>query len=212
MKINEIFYSIEGEGIRAGVPCVFIRLQYCNLNCLYCDTRYACEGFDFKELTLDEVMQEVKKYGCKNVTVTGGEPLLDPQMFNLLERLSIEGFYVNVETNGSKFPLLGLKNVFYTIDYKTYSSGMSSKMNLDAFKLLTENDVIKFVVGDQKDLEQALNFVKENDFKSHIFVSPIFGKIEPCEIAEFIKLHHLDDWRLQLQIHKFIWPPEKRGV
>ena len=121
-----------------------------------------------------------------------------------------EGYKVNVETNGSFVP--EVDNVIYTIDFKTKSSGMSGCMKLDAFKTLDKDDVIKFVVGSQEDLGQALSFVEQNDIKAQIFVSPIFGKVELVDIANFLKDHKLHNWRMQLQMHKYIWNPETRGV
>ena len=193
MKVNEIFYSIEGEGIRAGMPCTFIRLFGCNLNCSYCDTRYACEGDDYKYMSILEILDAVKEIGCPNVTVTGGEPLMHDGIRSLLRSLVAEGYKVNVETNGSFIPEIG--NVIYTVDFKTKSSGMSEYMKLDAFKALEKDDVIKFVVGSQEDLGQALSFVEQNDIKAQVFVSPIFGKIELVDIANFLTKHKLHNWR-----------------
>lgn len=211
MKVNEIFYSIEGEGKRAGMPCVFIRLFGCNLNCSYCDSRYACEGNDYKEMSIEEIMSEVNKYDCPCVTVTGGEPLIHRGIEELLKALDKNNYHINVETNGTKKPVV-LRNVFYTMDFKTYSSGESDKMNVNAFIELEPFDVLKFVVGSKADLDQAYNFVKDNFINCQIFVSPIFGMIEPREIVEYLKEHHLNSWRVQLQLHKYIWEPQKRGV
>jgi 7-carboxy-7-deazaguanine synthase len=210
MKVNEIFYSIEGEGIRAGLPCVFIRLYGCNLNCSYCDTRYSCEDNEYREMSIYEIIEEVKKYNCPNITVTGGEPLMHEGVDILLEALKRFDFNINVETNGSIMPRI--KDILYTVDYKTFSSGMTSYMNKDAFTCLTENDVIKFVVGSIDDLEQAKAFIEEIKPRAHIFVSPIFGKIEAAEIAEYLKNNSLNNWRHQLQMHKYIWKPTERGV
>lgn len=216
MKVNEIFYSIEGEGIRAGLPCVFIRLYGCNLNCSYCDTRYSCEGNEYREMSIYEIIEEVRKYNCPNITVTGGEPLIHEDIDILLKTLKRFGFYINVETNGSIEPrvrdAIYTNDIFYTVDYKTFSSGMTSYMNKDAFTCLTENDVIKFVVGSIDDLKQAKAFIEEIKPRAHIFVSPIFGKIEAAEIAEYLKNNSLNNWRLQLQMHKYIWKPTERGV
>lgn len=210
MKVNEIFYSIEGEGIRAGMPCTFIRLHGCNLNCSYCDTRYSCEGEAYKTMSITEIMDEVKGIGCPNITVTGGEPLIHEGIDNLLIRLVKNGYNVNVETNGSVVPtILG---PIYTVDFKTKSSGMSDRMNKEAFRALDTDDVVKFVVGSTEDLEQALSFVEENYIEANIFVSPVFGKIELVDIANFLKDHKLYNWRMQLQMHKYIWSPEARGV
>lgn len=212
MKVNEIFYSIEGEGIRAGIPCVFIRLYGCNLNCLYCDTRYSCENDEYVEMTVPQIIEEVKKFDCPNITVTGGEPLIHEDIYELLKTLSDNKYSVNIETNGTKEPFEYMEGVFYTMDYKTNASGMSDKMNLGAFMALDGEDVIKFVVGSVEDLDQAVKFYYENGISAEVFVSPVFGKIEPKDIAEYLKANSLSDWRLQLQLHKYIWEPQKRGV
>ena len=212
MKVNEIFYSIEGEGIRAGMPCVFIRLYGCNLNCSYCDTRYSCENNEYLEMTTEQILDIVKEYECPNITITGGEPLIHKGIYTLLTSLSKAGYSINIETNGTKLPFGYLKRVFYTMDFKTNSSGMSDKMNIDAFLALREDDVIKFVVGSKADLDQSVKFYRDNEILAKPFVSPIFNCIEPKEIAEYLKSRSLSDWRLQLQLHKYIWEPQKRGV
>lgn len=210
MKVNEIFYSIEGEGVRAGMPCTFIRLFGCNLNCSYCDTRYACEGVDYKEMTPAEIVANVADFGCPNVTLTGGEPLIHRDVDILLRMLMEQGYKVNVETNGSVVPTI--KGPLYTVDFKTYSSGMTDKMNTEAFKVLTSEDVVKFVVGSLEDLEQAQEFIEANGIRAQVFISPIFGKIELVDLAQFITSRGLHNWRMQIQLHKYIWDPDKRGV
>jgi len=213
MKVNEIFYSIEGEGRRAGMPCVFIRLFGCNLNCSYCDTRYSCSGEDCTEMSVEEILKRVKKFDCPNITVTGGEPLIHKDIDVLLEELSSRDYQVNVETNGSIVPTSNNdSNIFYTVDYKTYSSGMTDRMNPKVFSTMSIFDVLKFVVGSREDLDQAYEFVKNNNIIADIYVSPIFGQIEPKEIVEYLKEHHLNFWKIQLQLHKYIWEPQKRGV
>ena len=210
MKVNEIFYSIEGEGIRAGTPCTFIRLYGCNLNCSYCDTRYSCDNDDYRIMSIEEIMEQLKYFGCPNVTVTGGEPLIHAGIDKLLIRLREEGYNVNVETNGSIVPRID--GVTYTVDFKTKASGMSDFMEKEAFTSLDKEDAVKFVVGSEEDLEQALEFTESVDIKAQIFISPVFGKIELVQIAEFIKRHKLNNWRMQVQLHKLIWAPDERGV
>lgn len=210
MRVNEIFYSIEGEGIRAGMPCVFIRLQGCNLNCSYCDTRYSCEGEDYRVMSVQQILDELEFYRCPNITVTGGEPLIHDGINTLLKALMKKGYNVNVETNGSIVP--EVEGPIYTVDFKTKCSGMSDKMNPEAFKVLDSGDVVKFVVASVDDLEQALSFVEENDIRANIFVSPVFDKIELVQIADFLKDHKLYNWRMQIQLHKYIWEPTMRGV
>lgn len=214
MKVVEIFNSIEGEGKRAGLPTTFIRLFSCNLNCRYCDTRYACVGNDYSIMSIEEIMKAVELFGCPTITVTGGEPLIHAGIDKLLVALVDKGYWVNVETNGSQILPFHRPLLFYTVDYKTNASGMSDKMCSDTFKQLEVGDVLKFVVGSQEDLNQALEFVERYDINPgvSIYVSPVYGKIEPKEIVEFIQCHKLWYWKTQLQMHKYIWNPDERGV
>lgn len=215
MKVVEIFNSIEGEGKRAGLPCTFIRLYGCNLNCAYCDSRYACEDDNNAfVMSIDEILEQVKFYGCKTITITGGEPLLQPGVYDLIKKLLVWGCWVNVETNGTIDPEYRpmYDPIFYTMDYKTGASGMSTMMNDDAFRSLTRNDVLKFVVGSIDDLNQALEIVEKFNPSAEIYVSPVFGQIEPSEIVNFIRTHKLWKWQVQLQLHKYIFDPDARGV
>ena len=212
MKVVEIFNSIEGEGIRAGLPCTFIRLFGCNLKCSYCDSRYACEGNDYSVMSIKEICNVVERCGCPRITLTGGEPLIHPGVYKLIQILLDAGYWVNVETNGSQEPQLRHRDLFYTIDFKTKSSGVSDKMTPGAFTSLDSLDVVKFVVGSIEDLDQALEITEKYDIKSPIFVSPVFGKIEAVQIVEYIQNHNLWNWRVQLQMHKYIWDPNQKGV
>lgn len=217
MKVVEIFNSIDGEGKRAGLPTTFIRLYGCNLNCSYCDTRYGCEGNNYTDMAIYQIINLVNKIGCKSVTITGGEPLIHVGIKDLIDELLELGFWVNIETNGS-MPLLyfGGKAIkgelFYTVDYKCPSSGMESKMMCD-FEHLTEDDVLKFVVGSEEDLLAAKNFllnVYHGD--PQVYFSPVFGQITPEEIVEFILKNMMWGVKVQVQLHKIIWDPSKRGV
>ena len=215
MKVVEIFSSIEGEGKRAGLPATFIRLFGCNLRCSYCDSMYAVEGTEYTEMSIVEIMDKLEEIGCPNVTVTGGEPLIHPEIEELLMCLCERGFWVNVETNGSV--MLPSYNpidnrLFYTVDYKTGSSGMQDKMVLDVFRRLHSIDVIKFVVGSEQDLEEALKFYKDLCPMCKVYVSPVFGSIDPEQIVQFILKNRVWDWKVQLQLHKFIWSPDMKGV
>lgn len=214
MRVVEIFNSIEGEGKRAGLPCTFIRLFGCNLNCTYCDSRYACENEPALTMSITEIVEEVHNIGCKNVTITGGEPLLHPGVYDLIKQLVIDNCWVNVETNGTINPEFRTTCdlVFYTMDYKTTASGMSDKMNDEAFKHLSTHDVLKFVVGSEQDLNQALGVVEKFNPKAQIYVSPVFGQIEPKQIVEYLRQHKLWDWKVQVQLHKIIYEPDARGV
>jgi 7-carboxy-7-deazaguanine synthase len=215
MIVNEIFSSIEGEGIRAGELCTFVRLAGCNLSCDYCDTKYAQCQQDGKEMHPDEIVAQCSKLGNINITVTGGEPLIHNNIMDLLGLLCAVGFKVNVETNGS-MPIAKYKispafkdNLFFTMDYKCLSSGMNSHMDCKNFVDLRSGDVLKFVVGNRKDMEQCLAF---RPLLCHKYLSPVFGQIEPKEIVEFMKENNLADYRLQIQLHKIVYPPEMRGV
>jgi len=216
LKVVEIFSSIEGEGIRAGELCTFIRLAGCNLRCSYCDTPYAQEDDnDSKIMHPDEIVAKCVDLGNTNITVTGGEPLIHPHIMDLLGFLCASSFMVNVETNGS-MPIAKYKvspafeqTLFFTMDYKCKSSGMNKQMDKNAMKDLGPFDVLKFVVGNREDLEQSLKF---KDYVCYKYLSPVFGQIEPKEIVEFMKENNLQDYRLQVQLHKIVYPPEMRGV
>lgn len=206
LKVNEIFNSIDGEGRRAGELTSFIRLTGCNLRCTYCDSIYTFhEG---EEMEIEDI---VKKVSYKNVTLTGGEPLYQ-DVHGLLDRLTEHD--VNIETNGSILiiPYMRHKNAWFTIDYKCGCSGMSKHMLEDNFWALRKQDVLKFVVGSQDDLDQAHNMCSTYEPKAQVYISPVFGKIEPRDIVAYMKKHNLQNWRIQLQLHKFIWDPMKRGV
>lgn len=227
MKVVEIFKSIDGEGKRAGLPVVFIRLWGCNLRCSFCDTPYShsIDEDKVKEMSVDEVVKEVASYGINRVTLTGGEPLMHPDVEVLIESLVQSGISVNVETNGT-FPVISehgvrkwydawgeLPEVFYTMDYKCPASGMKDKMSLENINTLSENDVLKFVVGGIVDLEAARDVLEKISSHPMVYFSPVFNTIAPSTIVDYILAHNsLHDCKVQLQMHKFIWPPEKRGV
>lgn len=214
MKVVEIFKSIDGEGKRAGLPTVFIRLFGCNLKCSYCDTRYGCEGTDYKVMSIPYILDTLDRYKTKSVTITGGEPLIHPGIKQLVELLLHNGYWVNIETNGSQYigHLPANPNVFVTMDYKCPSSGMEDSMCLENLHTLSSTDVLKFVVGSQEDLITALSILEEYCPKAQIYFSPVFGKIEPSAIVDFILDHKLNNCKVQLQMHKYIWDPNKRGV
>lgn len=211
LKVNEIFYSVQGEGTSAGLPCVFVRLTYCNLRCTYCDTEYAFhEGTD---LSIDEILYEVNNFKCNLVEVTGGEPLLQRESLQLMKALCDAGYSVLLETGGS----LSIKDVdprvTIIMDIKTPSSKMESKNLFSNIDLLKKEDEVKFVVGDSEDYLWTKQVMKEYDLSSkcRILISPVFGKIEPVEIAGWILKDKLPA-RFQLQMHKYIWDPGRRGV
>jgi 7-carboxy-7-deazaguanine synthase len=219
MKVVEIFQSIEGEGKRAGKPCIFIRLAGCNLRCSYCDTPYSHKASDGIEMTQEEIVETCLGFSTKAVTVTGGEPLIHPGIVELLELLGAKGFEINVETNGSipiyTSPRESFSNLFYTLDYKCPSSGMSHSMDMTNYAFLTEDDVLKFVVGSDEDLDEALKIIQmlpTLKVKPQIYLSPVWGQIKMSRIVEFMIDNRLDDCRIQVQLHKIIWDPNKRGV
>lgn len=212
--VNEIFTSIEGEGIRAGLICTFIRLYGCNLNCSYCDSGYACEGDEFTPMTLEQIVERVRELGAPLVTLTGGEPLIHDGVLELVETLVADGFSINIETNGSQEidPYVNMRYVMVTLDYKSHSSEMTPFMLTHNIQKLRDTDVLKFVVGSQEDLEQMAEIVFAHHDQANVFVSPVFGKIEPSEIVSFLIKRRLYKCRTQIQMHKIIWPPELRGV
>lgn len=218
LKVVEIFKSIDGEGKRAGMPATFVRLYGCNLHCSYCDTRYGCEGGNYTEMTVSEIVSEVRKLGVCNVTLTGGEPLIHNGVVELLSELEAGNYDVNVETNGSvdlaRFYRTFGKRIWYTMDYKCPSSGMESEMAISNLQLLRLCDVVKFVVGTTEDLRAMYRVVKS--FKcmenTNVYISPVFGKMDLKEIVDFMLENKLHGAKIQIQLHKVIWDPEQRGV
>lgn len=214
MKVVEIFKSIDGEGKRAGLPTTFVRLAGCNLRCRYCDTSYAFDAKEATDMSVEDIVKELKDYGVSSITITGGEPLVHPQIADLLEALDTSGLFdVNVETNGSIDPSAyhNLKNVWFTVDYKCPSSNEEESMNPKAFQTLREQDVLKFVVGCKEDMFRALQAIECFCPSAQIYFSPVFG-FPAKEIVEFILNHDLNHCKVQLQLHKYIWDPEERGV
>lgn len=218
-KVVEIFESINGEGRKAGQLAIFVRFQKCNLNCSYCDTRWAnSEDSPYISMSTDEIYKRILESGITNVTLTGGEPLLQNNIVELLEKLSEnQDLKVEIETNGSvnleKFSKLTNPPSF-TMDYKLPSSLMEERMNLENFKYLTEKDTVKFVSGSIEDLEKARYIIEKYSLigKCGVYISPVFDKIELSEIVEFMKKYKLNGVNFQLQIHKVIWDPESKGV
>lgn len=208
--IVEIFDSIEGEGKRAGEMAIFVRFAGCNLRCSYCDTSYALSVKDAVEhITEDELVNRIKAYPWRNVTLTGGEPLLQSTK-DLIIRLARENFDVNIETNGSIAINTDLP-CFYTMDFKCMSSGESEKMLQSNFRKLRHIDVVKFVVGNREDLEQAYKVGDSIPLWCRLYLSPVFG-FPAADIVEFMKEKKSNRFQLQLQMHKYVYPPDMRGV
>jgi 7-carboxy-7-deazaguanine synthase len=213
LKVNEIFYSIQGESSYAGRPCVFIRLTGCNLRCSYCDTRYAYDEGDLMEI--GDVLKRVASYKCPLVEVTGGEPLIQKETPYLIHNLLEAGHEVLLETNGSQDIGQVDERCVKIMDIKCPTSGEEGKSDLKNLALLADTDEIKFVIGDRGDYDYAKKILNSMDLKpspiSRVHFSPVFGKMDPGLLAKWILSDHLDV-RLYLQIHKIIWDPEKRGV
>lgn len=216
--VVEKFISINGEGQRAGELAVFVRFRGCNLSCSYCDTQWANHCDTLAELmTADEIAEYVSSTGIHNVTLTGGEPLLQPDMRTLTDLLIGSGHIVEIETNGSISVAelaAGKLRPSFTLDYKLPDSGMESSMLTDNYKYLNSGDTVKLVAGSMSDLKRAAEIIKEFDLinRCKVYISPVFGRIEPSDIVDFMSAERLNGVRLQLQLHKFIWDPNMRGV
>lgn len=218
-KVVEKFTSINGEGKKAGQLAVFIRFAGCNLNCIYCDTRWANEkDVPYTLMTSDEIYNYIKETGIKNVTLTGGEPLLQEGIMELLLKLSKDNnLYIEIETNGS-IDIKKFRNIknppSFTIDYKLDCSGMESKMCMNNYYEITQKDTVKFVAGSTDDLNKAKEIIDRYDLtnKTSVYISPVFGKLAPEKIVEFMIDNRLNNVNLQIQMHKVIWAPDQRGV
>lgn len=212
LKVNEIYCSIQGESSKAGLPCVFVRLTYCNLRCAYCDTEYAF--YDGRELSIEEIINEVKKYNCNLVEITGGEPLVQiEECLTLMKKLCDEGFEVMIETGGS-LPIKNIdKRVMIIMDLKCPSSGMEKKNLYDNIDFLKQTDEVKFVIGDREDYEWSKQqiIIYSLTEKSNVLFSVVFDKLDPVTLVNWIIEDSLKV-RFQLQMHKYIWHPQTKGV
>lgn len=216
-KVVEKFISINGEGSKAGQLAAFIRFQGCNLNCSYCDSKYAnSDDAKYSLMTEEEIINYLNENKIKNVTLTGGEPLLQKNIKSLIFELLKLNYNVEIETNGSVNikPFISDLRPIFTLDYKTPSSLMENYMNEKNYNYLTKDDVVKFVVGNQKDLITAKNIIDKYDLinKAQVYFSPIYGQIDPKEIVAFMIENQLNGVNFQLQLHKYIWNPNMRGV
>lgn len=217
--VCEKFVSINGEGRRAGQLAVFVRFRGCNLRCSYCDTAWANDGSAPAELlTAEEICGYVRSTGVKNVTLTGGEPLLRPGIGGLMAALNDLGLSIEVETNGAValdgFCASGVRPDCFTMDYKLPSSGMEDRMIGGNFDLLGSGDCVKFVSGSEEDLNRAFEVINERGLvgRCGVYISPVFGAIEPRRIVEFMEERGMNGVNLQIQLHKVIWEPDRRGV
>ncbi len=212
LTVNEIFYSIQGESTRIGRPCVFVRLTACDLRCSWCDTAYAFhQGV---KRSLDEVIAEVERYDCPLVEITGGEPLLQDDVYPLMEQLLARGRTVMLETGGHRPITRVPRAVVKIVDVKCPASGETDRNDWGNLDALAPHDEVKFVIQDRADYEFARDVIGRYDLPSRsaaVLVSPVHGVLEPRLLSEWMLADHLPA-RLQLQLHKYIWPPDTRGV
>jgi 7-carboxy-7-deazaguanine synthase len=212
LTVNEIFHSIQGESTFAGERCVFVRLTACDLRCSWCDTPYAFhEG---AKMSVEDVLAEVERYGCPTVEITGGEPLLQKDVYVLMDRLLAGGKRVMVETGGHRSIEQVPPAVIRIMDVKCPGSDEAARMDWGNLQRLTRRDQVKFVLKDRTDYEYAREIVTREGLAARVdavLFSPVHGVLEARQLAEWILADRLPV-RLQLQTHKFIWSPDTRGV
>ena len=211
LKINEIYYSVQGESTHAGRPCIFIRLTYCNLRCTYCDSEYTF--YEGKDMEITHIMNEIKQWDCNLVEVTGGEPLFQDKCINLLNELVKSNYEVMLETGGSLSISDVPKKVIKIVDFKCPSSAMEKKNLWSIVEDLQPHDEVKFVIGNREDFDWAKDRIIEYSLDKicTLLFSPTFEKIDPQLIVEWILVENLPV-RMQMQMHKMIWSPDKQGV
>jgi 7-carboxy-7-deazaguanine synthase len=212
LTVNEIFHSIQGESSYAGRPCVFVRLTACDLRCSWCDTPYAfTEG---SKRSIDDVLAEVDRFGCDLVEVTGGEPLLQEEVYALLQSLADRGRTVLLETGGHRSIERVPSAVITVLDVKCPGSGESHRNDWTNLQRLRPHDEVKFVVADRADYEYARDVIRRHDLGARaaaVHLSPVHGVLHPRTLVEWVLADRLPA-RVQLQLHKFIWVPDTRGV
>ena len=212
LTINEIFYSIQGEATRSGEPCVFVRLTACDLRCSWCDTPYAF--YEGTKRSIDDVVAAVEEHRCPLVEITGGEPLLQEDVYPLMNALLERGFTVMLETGGHRPIARVPKDVIKIMDVKCPGSGESDQNHWENLDDLTKHDEVKFVVKDRVDYEFARDVIAKHHLSSRVaavLLSPVHGVLDPKTLSEWMLADHVPA-RLQLQLHKLIWSPETRGV
>ena len=209
LKINEIYASIQGESSHTGLPCVFIRLTGCNLRCSWCDTAYAF--YEGNDLTIEETLQKVETFGLGLVEITGGEPLLQEDVYPLMEALLKKGYRVMLETGGAlpidKVP----EKVIKILDIKCPGSGEEKKNHLENLKLLSPHDEVKFVLLDRADYEWSRDMLQKHDLSTQVLFSPVYDKLNLKDLVQWILEDRLPV-RLQTQLHKVIWSKDTIGV
>jgi len=212
LTINEIFYSIQGESTRAGQPCVFVRLTACDLRCSWCDTAYAFD--EGRKMTVDEVVASVERHACPLVEITGGEPLLQEDVYPLMTRLAAAGKTVMLETGGHRSIARVPPEVLKVVDVKCPGSGEADRNDWTNLGALAPHDEVKFVIKDRADYEFARDVIARHDLGARaaaVLMSPVHGVLEPRILSEWMLADALPA-RLQLQLHKYIWAPSTRGV
>lgn len=213
LKINEIFYSIQGEGTRSGCPCVFVRLSGCNLRCLWCDTKYAFDDNVSTAMTIENIITKIKEYSCRFVEITGGEPLLQNETTHLLNKLNELNYVTAIETNGS-FPISNIpQDTAIIMDIKCPYSNMSNSNNYNNIPLLKSKDEVKFVIANENDFYWAENIIKEHSIykqTNNIIFSPAGNLFDIKELAELLLHSSIRNFaRMQLQLHKIVWNNER---
>ena len=213
LRVNEIFYSIQGESTFAGWPCIFIKLTGCNLRCRYCDTRYAYE--EGNDIPLEAILAKVKGFDCNLVEVTGGEPLIQDETPDLISALIGNGYTVLLETNGSQDISTVNNRCIRIVDIKCPSSGMDKKNYWKNLDYLNSHDQLKFVIAHREDYLYASEVLDSPAIKEKkklpVNFSPVFSEMDPKELASWILVDHLPV-RLHIQLHKYIWGGHTRGV
>lgn len=211
VMVKEIYLSLQGESSHAGILCSFVRLTGCHLRCSYCDSEFAFHGG--KRMSIDEILAELERLGAPMVEVTGGEPLLQPGVYPLMEALLERGYKVLLETSGSIDVRLVPPAVHKIVDLKTPSSGESDRNDLRVLESMNENDELKFVIGSREDYEWTRRMVKEHHLGERpygILYSTVYGKLSPTDLATWVIADKLPG-RMQLQLHKYLWDPNARG-
>ncbi len=211
LKINEIFHSIQGESSYTGLPCIFIRLTYCNLRCSYCDTEYAF--YEGSDMTIKEILNKIEKYPTNLVMVTGGEPLIQKGCIDLMNQLLKKKYDVMIETSGSLSLNEVPKDVIKIVDFKCPTSNMMDKNDWTIIKDINQTDEIKFVIGNREDYDWSKEMIKNYNLNKicPILFSPVYDNIDIQDLSEWI----LEDGikvRLQIQLHKHIWNADAKGV
>lgn len=213
MKISEIFFSIQGEGVEIGLPTVFVRLFACDLRCTWCDSMYAVEGSDFKNVTIEEVRTEIEKFNCNTVCFTGGEPLIQKKELEILGKDLIgDGYKIVLETSGHKEPppIFWTDSCLISMDCKCPSSQMEKRMDFELFEKLRPKDQLKFIIQDEADYEYAKEILRKYQIRSNIVFQPVYGTSLDW-LAGRVLEDKLENIRVLPQLHKIIWG-ERSGV